>query len=570
MADLAIGALAAAEGGHGAAPFTGLLPALILVPAITAVVLALIPRSRPDILKAVALLGSSATGALSLYLLADFDRHTGGFQFVVRKVWIEDLGVSWHLGVDGISLFLVVLTGIIFPVALIATGPHHDPKPYYAWLMVLMAGTMGTFLVLDLMLFFVFFEIVLVPMYFLIGGWGYGRRVYAAVKFFLYTTFGSALMLVGIVSVVFLTARNTGNPVTFDLVELSQTQALGTMAARLVFCSFALAFAVKVPLFPVHTWLPDAHTEAPTAGSVILAAVMLKLGSYGLIRFGLFLFPKAAHDLAPLFLTLAVIGIVYGAALATMQGDLKRLVAYSSVAHMGFIVLGTFAINQQALTGSVLQMINHGLSTGALFILVGYISDRRHTRQIAALSGLQQKAPILAAAFTLVMLSSVGLPGLNGFVGEFLILTGAFNAARWWAVVATVGVVLAALYLLWGYQRTFHGEPVGDNAEMRDLRTGEALALVPLVGLILFLGLYPKPVLERIEPSVEALIAHVDDTVPDFDRSEPEPPERKGAPALIEAAEVSHEASHGTGVDGPTTSTDGGASDEGGHEEGGH
>jgi NADH-quinone oxidoreductase subunit M len=273
---------------------------------------------------------------------------------------------------------------------------------------------------------------------------------------------------------------------------------------------------------------------------VVLAAVMLKLGSYGLIRFGLFLFPEAAYDLAPLFLTLAVIGIVYGAAVATMQGDLKRLVAYSSVAHMGFIVLGTFAINAQALSGGILQMINHGLSTGALFILVGYISDRRHTREIAALSGLQKSAPLLAAAFTFVMLSSIGLPGLNGFVGEFLILTGSFNGARWWAVVATVGVVLAALYLLWGYQRTFHGEPVGDNAEVRDLRVGEGLALLPLLGLILFLGLYPKPVLDRMEPSVQALIRHVEESVPGFTPAEPDEIEREDAPALVEAAEASH------------------------------
>jgi NADH-quinone oxidoreductase subunit M len=539
MPEPSLAVLLGAEAGH-TTPFTALLPSLIIVPAVTAVVLALLPRSRPDVLKGTALFGATVTAALSLFVLADFDTGQEGFQFVVRQVWIEDLGISWHLGVDGISLFLVVLTGLIFPIALLASGPHHDPKPYYAWLMVLMAGTMGTFMVLDLLLFFVFFEIVLVPMYFLIGAWGYGRRVYAAVKFFLYTTFGSALMLVGIVAVVFLTSRNTGNPLTFDLLELGEAQALGTNAARLIFMSFALAFAVKVPLFPVHTWLPDAHTEAPTAGSVVLAAVMLKLGSYGLIRFGLFLFPEAAHDLAPLFLTLAVIGIVYGAAVATMQGDLKRLVAYSSVAHMGFIVLGTFAINAQALSGGILQMVNHGLSTGALFILVGYISDRRHTREISALSGLQKPAPMLAAAFTFVMLSSIGLPGLNGFVGEFLILTGAFNAARWWAVVATVGVVLAALYLLWGYQRTFHGEPVGDNSDVRDLRLGEGLVLLPLLGLILFLGLYPRPVLDRMEPSVQALIRHVEESVPGFEPAEPAPVEREGAPALIEAAEASH------------------------------
>lgn len=535
----ALATVLAAEAA-GPVEFRALLPSLIFVPAVTALVLALLPKSRPEVLRGVALLGATITGALAAYVLAAFDRDEAGFQFAVQRVWVEDLGISWFLGIDGISLFLVVLTGIIFPLAIVATSPHHDPKQYYAWLMVLMAGTMGTFMALDLLLFFIFFEIVLVPMYFLIGGWGYGRRIYAALKFFLFTMFGSALMLVGIVALVFLTARNTGDPITFNLVELGEAQALGTTAARFIFASFALAFAVKVPLFPVHTWLPDAHTEAPTAGSVVLAAVMLKLGTYGLIRFGLYLFPNAARDAAPIFLTLAVIGIIYGAVVATMQGDLKRLVAYSSIAHMGFIVLGTFAINLQGLSGAILQMVNHGLSTGALFILVGYIYERRHTREIGALSGLQRPAPMLAAAFTFVMLSSVGLPGLNGFVGEFLILLGTFNAARWWAVAATIGVVLSALYLLWGYQRTFHGEPIGDNADVRDLRFSEGFALLPFIGLILFLGLYPRPVLERIEPSVLALIQHVEESVPGFVPAEPEAPPREGAPALIAAAEAAH------------------------------
>ena len=543
--------LLAAEAAHGSPSFGGLLPSLIVVPALTALVVAVMPGRRPESVRGVALTGAVLTAALAVYVLAAFDQDEAGFQFTVQQMWIEDLGISWFLGVDGISLFLVVLTGLIFPIAILATAPHHDPKPYYAWLMVLMAGTMGTFLVLDLLLFFIFFEIVLVPMYFLIGGWGYGRRVYAALKFFLFTMFGSALMLVGILALVFLTARNTGDPLTFNLVELGEAQALGATAARLIFASFALAFAVKVPLFPVHTWLPDAHTEAPTAGSVVLAAVMLKLGSYGLIRFGLYLFPDAARDLAPVFLTLAVIGILYGAAVATMQSDLKRLVAYSSVAHMGFIVLGTFAFNLQGLSGGILQMINHGLSTGALFILVGFIYERRHTREIAALSGLQRPAPMLAAAFTFVMLSSVGLPGLNGFVGEFLILVGAFDTARWWAVVATAGVVLSALYLLWAYQRTFHGEPVGDNASVRDLHLREGLVLLPFVGLILFLGLYPRPVLDRIEPSVLALITHVEESVPGFAADQPEPVERRGVAGLIEAAEAAHSEGHGgEGLDG--------------------
>jgi NADH:ubiquinone oxidoreductase subunit 4 (subunit M) len=459
---------------------------------------------------------------------------------------------------------------------------------------------------------------VLVPMYFLIGGWGYGKRVYAAVKFFLFTMFGSALMLVGIVSLAFLhrdalddrearelssqrqelqaeqaserqaleeelapeleplqaelqelesraqtdpgsiteddQARyeelnlqleelNTqlqeldsqasadldelqaqagdGARLSFDLVEIAEGRTVvddsdsanpfDWSAARWIFLAFALAFAVKVPLFPLHTWLPDAHTEAPTAGSVILAGVLLKLGTYGLVRFGLYLFPDAATFFAPALVTLGVVGIVYGAVVATMQKDLKRLVAYSSVAHLGFIVLGTFAITTQGLQGGIIQNINHGLSTGALFLLVGMISDRRHTREIGALRGLQKAAPIFAAVFTLVMMSSIGLPGLNGFVGELLVLVGSFLTRRWWAIVAAAGVILAALYLLWAYQRVFHGEPDDDNKGFAEMTWREGLVLAPLLGLIVFLGVYPKPVLERMEPAVDRLIAHVED-----------------------------------------------------------
>lgn len=515
------------------------LPALILTPILTAVIIALLPASRADYTKLAALLGSTITGAFSVYVLWNFDAADGGLQFISQREWVSGLGLSWFLAVDGISLFLVVLTGILFPIAILTTEPHHNPKPYYLWLMMLMAGSMGAFLALDLLLFFLFFEVVLVPMYFLIGGWGHGNRVYAAMKFFLYTMAASALMLVGIVSLVILASGDTGGP-TFDVTMLAENHNLSRTASMLVFGSFALAFAVKVPLFPVHTWLPDAHTEAPTAGSVILAGVMLKLGTYGMLRFGLYLFPEVSRDLAPLFLTLGVIGIVYGAAVATMQRDLKRLVAYSSVAHMGFIVLGIFALNTQGLQGAVIQMVNHGISTGALFILVGWVYERRHTREIAALGGLQKSAPLMAGVFTLVMLSSIGLPGLNGFVGEFLVLLGAFSSARWWAVVAVSGVILAALYLLWAYQRSFHGPAEGDNATMPDLKLSEMLGILPLLVLIVFLGVYPKPVLERIEPAVDNLIAHIEAKVGDFDEDEPEPVDRGGTPALIKAAEEAH------------------------------
>ncbi|MGH9084129.1 MAG: NADH-quinone oxidoreductase subunit M [Acidimicrobiales bacterium] len=571
----------AAEGGHAVA--SSPLTSAIVVPFVGALVVALIPTARAELHRMVALLFSAATGAITVWLLAAFDGHDSGFQFVVDRTWIEEFGISWHLGIDGISLFLVVLSGLLFPLAIAAVTPHHDPKPYYAWLLVLQAGCIGVFCALDLFLFFVMFEVVLVPMYFLIGGWGYAGRVYAALKFFLFTMFGSALMLVGIVSLAFLhrdgvrddrdaqivtieaeaqeqidaiaaeaQELDQTDPATegvieelssevdaisaaaqeeiaalgeearldFDLVTIAESQHVTDTsdgaspfdwgAARWIFLAFALAFAVKVPLFPLHTWLPDAHTEAPTAGSVILAGVLLKLGTYGFVRFGLYLFPDASVFFAPTMVTLGVVGIIYGAVVATMQRDLKRLVAYSSVAHLGFIVLGTFALTTQGIQGGVLQMVNHGISTGALFLLVGMIYERRHTREIAALKGLQRSAPLLAGVFTVVMLSSIGLPGLNGFAGEFLILVGSFLTRRWWTVVATAGVILAALYLLWAYQRVFHGEPDEENAGTPDMTWREGAVMAPLLGLIVFLGVYPKPVLERIEPAVDRLVAHVE------------------------------------------------------------
>ncbi len=561
-----LGSLLAAETGHAVA--TSPLTAAIVVPFIGAVVVALVPKARAELHRLVALLFSLGTGAVTLWLMAAFETSEAGFQFEVNRTWISDFGISWHLGIDGISLFLVVLSGLLFPLAVIAVTPHHDPKPYYAWLLVLQGGCIGVFCALDLFLFFVMFEIVLVPMYFLIGGWGYAERVYAALKFFIFTMLGSALMLVGIVSLAFLhrdgvAADNEAEAaiieavvvqaqqeaaagggldaatqaaleddlariaelrdpgLDFDLVQIAESQnvtdtstsanPLDWSAVRWIFLAFAAAFAVKVPLFPLHTWLPDAHTQAPTAGSVILAGVMLKLGTYGFVRFGLYLFPEASAFFAPGLVTLGVIGIVYGAVVATMQRDLKRLVAYSSVAHLGFIVLGTFALTTQGIEGGVVQMVNHGISTGALFLLVGMIYDRRHTREISALKGLQKSAPVMAGVFTLVMLSSIGLPGLNGFAGEFLILTGSFLTRRWFTVVAAFGVILAAVYLLWAYQRVFHGEPDEDNADMPDMTWREGLIMAPLLGLIVFLGVYPKPMLDRIEPAVAQLVDHIEE-----------------------------------------------------------
>jgi NADH-quinone oxidoreductase subunit M len=480
-----------------------------VLPLVGAVMVSLMNKAQAEQIKLVALVFSLVTGALSVFMLAKFPSGQAGFQFVSQQSWVSEWGISWHLGVDGISLFLVVLTGVLFPLVIIGIDPHHDQKSYLAWMLLLEAGVMGSFLSLDLFLFFVFFEIVLVPMYFLIGNWGYEKRVYAATKFFIYTMAGSAFMLVGIVATAFLARRDIGY-LTFNLVEIAEKSNFATGTGRWLFVAFMIAFAVKVPLFPLHTWLPDAHTQAPTGGSVILAGVLLKMGTYGMLRFGVYLFPEATLWAKPVLFTLAVIGILYGAIAATMQKDLKRLVAYSSVAHLGFIVLGTFALTSQSLTGGVMQMVNHGVSTGALFLMVGMIYERRHTRQIAELGGIQSVAPIFAGFFMVVMLSSIGLPGLNGFVGEFLILIGSFETARWWVVVATLGVILAALYLLWAYQRVFHGEPSEANKTFPEITRREGLLLGVFVAAIVFTGIYPKPMLNRIEPSVNKLIEHVE------------------------------------------------------------
>ena len=485
-----------------------ILSALILLPILGAVLITVISNKHLEIVKLIAMLFSVGVGGMSIWLLASFKTDDSGFQYVSQHDWVTSWGISWHLGVDGVSLFLVVLTGILFPLVILGVDPHHDHKRYLAWLLLLEAGVMGSFLSLDLFLFFIFFEIVLVPMYFLIGGWGYDKRVYAATKFFLYTMLGSAFMLVGIIATAVLARRDIGY-LTFDLVTIAEQASFATNTGRWLFVSFAIAFAVKVPIFPLHTWLPDAHTQAPTGGSVILAGVLLKMGTYGFLRFGLYLFPAAAVWAKPVLLTLAVIGIIYGAIAATMQTDLKRLVAYSSVAHLGFIVLGIFAITSQSLTGSVMQMVNHGISTGALFLLVGMIYERRHTREIAELRGIQSVAPIFSAAFMIVMLSSIGVPGLNGFAGEFLILIGSFQSARWWTIVAATGVILAALYLLWAYQRVFHGEPDEANSTFAEMTLREGALIMVFIGLIGFTGVYPKPMLERIEPSVDKLVEHV-------------------------------------------------------------
>ncbi len=526
------------------------LTAMVLTPLIGAVVIALIPKSRPDMHRLVAILAGVIAGAIGLFVLYEFKVGDPGFQFVVKHTWVSSLDIKFYLGVDGISLFLLVLTGILFPIALFAARPEHDEKGYYLWITLLEAGCLGVFAALDLFLFFLMFELTIVPLYFLIGRWGHGRRVYAATKFFIFTMTGSAFMLVSIIALAVLSHAGPGGGTSFDLIKVTASNAVGKETARWLFLGFAVAFAVKTPIVPFHTWLPDAHTEAPTAGSIDLAGVLLKLGTYGFLRYGLFLFPEASIWFAPLFLTLATIGIIYGAVVAAMQHNLKRLIAYSSVAHMGFAVLGVFALNQTSIDGSILVMINHGIITGALFILLGFLYTRRHTYEISELKGLAKVAPWFAGVFTLVMMASIGVPGLSGFVGEFLVLLGTFIAHRWWAVVAATGVILAALYLLWAYQRVFQGEPDDANRLFPDLKLTEKLVMAPLIGLIVFLGVYPKPVLDRIEPSVRLLIVRIEHEVPSFHAATPEHPKPGGNKKSDDSSDSGQQSKASTGANG--------------------
>ncbi|MGH2748035.1 MAG: NADH-quinone oxidoreductase subunit M [Actinomycetota bacterium] len=485
------------------------LDVAIFLPTAGALAIAFVPRAQIELARLIALVFTVATFVVSLGVLANFDSADAGFQLGSSARWIPEWGVGYLTGVDGISLWLVLLTTFLMPLGVLASWSITTRiKPYFAVLLALETGMLGVFASLDLFLFYLFWEVTLVPMYFLIGMWGYGRRVYAAMKFFLFTLAGSLLMLVAILS---LYLAGPGDP-TFDYRELLGTE-LSLDTQRLLFLGFFASFAVKVPLVPLHTWLPDAHTEAPTAGSVMLAAVLLKMGAYGLIRFGIPLFPDAARELVPVILFLAVVGIVYGALVAAMQRDLKRLVAYSSVAHLGFVVLGLFVGTIEGMSGGILQMVNHGLSTGALFMLVGILYDRRHTRAIADFGGLAGSMPVFAGVFLVVALSSLGLPGLNGFVGEFLILVGTFLAYEWWVVPAAFGIVLAAIYLLWAYQRVFHGEVRhAENRDLADLDLREVVMLAPVVALIVFIGVYPKPFLERIEPAADKVVQTLNET----------------------------------------------------------
>ena len=463
-------------------------------------------QSAP-VVRTLALIVSLLVFAETLLLWSRFNAASGEFQFVERHAWIPAFGIEYYVGVDGISLLLLVLTGFLTPLALLGSweSVHKQTRAFCVFVLLLESAMLGVFISLDLFLFYIFWDAMLVPMYFLIGIWGYERRFYAAIKFILYTMAGSVLMLLAILGLAYLHYTATGT-YSFDLLKLYDMPIDGHTQFWF-FLAFALAFAIKVPLFPFHTWLPDAHVEAPTAGSVILAGVMLKMGTYGLLRFAFPLFPEVAAFFAPWLALLAVIGIVYGALVAMVQPDMKKLVAYSSVSHLGFVVLGIAAMNTQGVSGAVYQMLSHGISTGGLFLIVGMLSDRRHTRQIAEFGGLKKVMPHLVAAFLIVTLASIGLPGLNGFVGEFLILLGAFRWDPRLAAVAATGVILSATYMLWMFQRVNYGPVTNEkNATLADLRPREWAVIVPIIAVAILMGVVPNLFLRPIEPAVERLL----------------------------------------------------------------
>ena len=488
-----------------------LLTTLILIPtagALVAVLYGVISGKREEHnYKWIALATTTLTFLVSLLLLRGLGSGPE-FRFEENITWIGAIGSRYHLGVDGVSLWLVLLTTLLMPIAILSswTAVHKRQLSYYVFLLILESAMIGVFVSLDLLLFYLFFEASLVPMFFLIGIWGGERRIYAAVKFFIYTAVGSLLMLVGIIALYFIYQ-------SFDyptILEAMKTNPLAGRAGFWLFIAFGLAFCIKVPVFPFHTWLSDAHTEAPTAGSVILAGVLLKMGTYGLMRFNLALFPEASRDWAPVLITLAVIGIIYGALVAMVQPDVKRLVAYSSVSHMGFVVLGIFSFTELGMQGALYQMLNHGVSTGALFLFVGFIYERRHTRTISEFGGLATPMPWFATLFIIASLSSIGLPFLNGFVGEFLILTGMWTStfSRSWLVtmLAATGVIWAAVYMLWMLQRVLFGETTNpENARLPDLNRREVGLILPLMLLMLFMGVYPRPFLDRSKAAVERI-----------------------------------------------------------------
>lgn len=492
---------------------TPLLSYVTFLPLLGVAVIMFMPQrveTGKNVIRVTAMVTSLFVFLVSLRLYVGFDGDTAGFQFVEKASWIPSYGIGYHMGLDGLSLWLVLLTTFLTPVTILSTwgAVTQRVKEFQVSMLVLETAMLGTFMALDLFLFYVFWELMLIPMYLIIGVWGGERRIYAAVKFFLYTAVGSLLMLVCIIGLVYFNHEATGE-LTFDLQSLYGVH-IPRMYEILFFGAFALAFAIKVPMFPFHTWLPDAHVEAPTAGSVILAGVLLKMGTYGFLRFAMPLFPEGSAYFTPLIIGLSLIGIIYGALVAMVQPDIKKLVAYSSVSHLGYCMLGLYVLNSQGVEGSILQMINHGISTGALFLLVGVVYERRHTRLIKEYGGIAKSMPIYSAVFLIVTLSSIGLPTTNGFIGEFLILLGTFKANKMFAVVAASGVILGAVYMLWMVQRVFFG-PITNpkNEKLTDLNLREMAYFAPLIVLIFWIGLYPNFFLSKMHKSVDHFISQV-------------------------------------------------------------
>ncbi len=500
------------------------LSALLVWPVFGAIVVLLRPAHEAKVL---ALIVSCIELLLSIPLWFVFESGTAAMQFVDQRAWIPAFGISYSVGIDGISLVMVLLTTLTVPLAVLGSWNYITDRlrGYYALLLVLTTGMLGVFVALDLFLFYVLWEVMLIPMYFIIGIWGGARRLYAAIKFFIYTFVGSLLMLVAIVAIYYLVGRATG-VYSFAYDHLLANIAVADPWAFWLFGAFFLAFAIKVPVFPFHTWLPDAHVEAPTAGSVILAGILLKMGTYGFLRFALPFFPGVAmhSGVVTAVVIIAVIGIIYGALVAMVQPDFKKLIAYSSVSHLGFVMLGIWALTLQSIQGAIVIMVSHGISTGALFFLAGMLYERRHTRDIAAFGGIAKVVPVFAAVLTLVALSSIGLPGTNGFVGEFLVLLGSFGRFPWATAVATTGVIFAAAYLLWALQRVVYNKlDDPENEGMPDLTRRELAVLAPLVAGILWIGLYPAPILNRVEASAQALVEHVRQEPPPAARAEASP-----------------------------------------------
>jgi NADH-quinone oxidoreductase subunit M len=494
---------------------TGILTTLVLLPLVGGVAVLFAGRGRDSLVRQVALAVSVVTFLISLAVWWKFDPTSADYQFVERYTWLPEFGISYHVGIDGISLLLIILTTFLTPLALLCSWESIESRvrEFAFFMLALEAAMIGVFISLDLFLFYLFWDAMLIPMYFLIGVWGYDRRIYAAIKFILYTMAGSVLMLIAILWLASFHQSQTGVP-SFDLPDLLALSIPGALQTWL-FLAFAGAFAIKVPIFPFHTWLPDAHVEAPTAGSVILAGVLLKMGTYGLLRFAFPLFPEAARFFAPYLATLAVVGIVYGALVAMVQPDMKKLVAYSSVSHLGIVVLGICALTVNGVQGSVFQMIAHGISTGGLFLIVGMLSDRRHTRQIAEFGGLKAVMPKLVAAFLLITLASVALPGMNGFVGEFLILLGTFASpfsthAHLFTAIAGTGVILSAVYMLWMFQRVNYGTVTNPkNRALRDLSAREWWVIGPICAIAILMGVAPNAFLKPMEPSVRRTVEHI-------------------------------------------------------------